>query len=221
MLKYPTLLQAININKNKSWFDIKSQKNKNINHNYNNINHEYKYTHTKKIVLNLTKDQREKIQLWLNECIDIYNITNRYIKSKIYINNTEEYINRKEFNVLVNFFNLRKILTNELKNICKQNNLPKHSADYQVKHCVEMYKSAYKNFINNHIKKFNVSDLLKDRKRKNMIIEPVNVSKKSNTIFKSIFKNIDSNIPLNIIEKNSILQYNKINNSFLIITPLK
>ena len=41
MLKYPTLLQAININKNKSWFDIKSQKNKNINHNYNNINHEY------------------------------------------------------------------------------------------------------------------------------------------------------------------------------------
>ena len=99
--------------------------------------------------------------------------------------------------------------------------MPKHSADYQVKHCVEMYKSAYKNFVNNHIKKFNVSDLLKDRKRKNMIIEPVNVSKKSNTIFKSIFKNIDSNIPLNIIEKNSILQYNKINNAFLIITPLK
>ena len=84
-----------------------------------------------------------------------------------------------------------------------------------------MYKSAYKNFINNHIKKFNVSDLLKDRKRKNMIIEPGNVSKKSNTIFKSIFKNIDSNIPLNIIEKNSILQYNKINNAFIIITPLK
>ena len=82
-----------------------------------------------------------------------------------------------------------------------------------------MYKSAYKNFINNHIKKFNVSDLLKDRKRKNMIIEPVNVSKKSNTIFKSIFKNIDSNISLNIIEKNSILQYNKINNVFIIITP--
>ena len=51
--------------------------------------------------------------------------------------------------------------------------------------------------INNHVKKFNVSDLLKDRKRKNMIIEPTNISKKSNTIF----KNIDSNIPLNIIEK--------------------
>jgi hypothetical protein len=33
-----------------------------------------------KIVLNLTKEQHEKIQLWLNECINIYNITNKYIK---------------------------------------------------------------------------------------------------------------------------------------------
>ena len=140
MLKYPTLLQAININNNKSWFDIKSQKIKILTITII-ISIMSIHIHIQKIVLRLTKDQREKIQLWLNECIDIYNITNRYIKSKIYINNTEEYINRKEFNVLVNFFNLRKILTNELKNICKQNNLPKHTADYQVKHCVEMYNN--------------------------------------------------------------------------------
>ena len=46
----------------------------------------------------------------------------------------------------------------------------KHSGDYAVKHCVEMYKSAFSNKKN--IDWFSISNLEKDRRKKNMVIEP-------------------------------------------------
>ena len=53
-----------------------------------------------------------------------------------------------------------------------------------------------------------------------MVIEPGNVSKKKNTIFASIFKeDIETNILLNTIIKNSILQLDTLTNKFVIITP--
>ena len=85
-----------------------------------------------------------------------------------------------------------------------------------------MYKSAYSNLINKHIKQFNIFDLFdlcKDRRRKNTVIEPGNVSKTANTIFASIFKKIKSNLRLSIIKKNSILQLDTLTNKFIIITP--
>jgi GH24 family phage-related lysozyme (muramidase) len=91
----------------------------------------YEKTHT--INLELTKSQKDKINLWLNDCTDIYNLTNNYIK----LNLTND--NKKS---LINFFNIRKILKNDITNVCKINKLNKHTGDYAVKHCIEMYKSA-------------------------------------------------------------------------------
>jgi len=69
----------------------------------------------------------------MNDCTDIYNLTNNYIK----LNLTND--NKKS---LINFFNIRKILKNDITNVCKINKLNKHTGDYAVKHCIEMYKSA-------------------------------------------------------------------------------
>ena len=207
---------------------LHKKKNKNIKEKYISEHYEYTYTNTKKIVLILNDKQKSIMKLWLDDAIDIYNLTNKYIKDNLktkeveYIkknNDTVIYINYTNFYELVNFIRLRKTLENELNKICKKNNLPKHQADYQVKHCVEMYKSAYSNLINKHIKKFNILDLCKDRRRKNMVIEPGNVSKTKNTIFASIFKEIKSNLRLNIIKRNSILQLDTLTNKFIIITP--
>jgi len=209
-LIYPTLLQVANKVNPNSWFKLLE---------YTNINYKkkrkvkeftttYEKTHT--INLELTKSQKDKINLWMNDCTDIYNLTNNYIK----LNLTND--NKKS---LINFFNIRKILKNDITNVCNINKLNKHTGDYAVKHCIEMYKSAISN--HNDICKFNIRDLSKDRIRKNLVIEPSTVSKKSNSIFTKILGAINSNIPLNFIKRNSILQYNNYKKSYKILVPVK
>jgi len=209
-LIYPTLLQAANKVKSNSWFRLFEYTNTNYKkkRKVKEFTTTYEKTHT--INIDLTKSQKDKINLWLNDCTDIYNLTNNYIK----LNLTND--NKKS---LINFFNIRKILKNDITNVCKINKLNKHTGDYAVKHCIEMYKSA----ISNHsdISKFNIRDLSKDRIRKNLVIEPSAVSKKSNSIFTKILGAINSNIPLSFIKRNSILQYNDYKKSYKILVPLK
>jgi transposase len=69
--------------------------------------------------------------------------------------------------------------------------------------------------------KFNINDLRKDRRRKNLIIEPASVSKKKNSIFIKELGIIKSNIPLKTISQNSVLQYDTLKNKYIIITPKK
>ena len=138
-----------------------------------------------KIKLKLNYNQKNIIKLWLDDCIDIYNLTNQYIKDNL----GQDY---KNFKQLVNFIKLRNILKDNIKNICAKNNLNKHVGDYAVKHCVEMYKSAYSNFKNNNIKTFDIKNLEKSRRRKNLIIEPAWVSKKKNSIFMKLFGEMES-----------------------------
>lgn len=209
--KYPTLLQTINKIDSNSWFDIHEQKvdNKKVSKNKEKkIKVSYIETYT--IVLNLTNIQKEKINKWLDDCIDIYNIANNYIKNNI---------NKDNKNTIINFINLRKILKNDIKNICSINGLNKHTADYAVKHCIEMYKSAFSN--HKYMEKFNIKNLEKTRRRKNLTIEPANISAKENSIFIKSLGVIDSSLPLNIISSNSILQLDTYTNKYKIITPYK
>jgi hypothetical protein len=120
--------------------------------------------------------------------------------------------------MLFNFPKLRKELNNNIKHICNINNLPKHTGDYALKHCITMYKSAISNH-NGNLNKFNIRNMMKDRRRKNLVIEPANISKKINSFCKNILGEINSNIQLNIIKQNSVLQYDCFNNKYIIITP--
>ena len=70
------------------------------------------------------------------------------------------------------------------------NKLNKHTADYAVQHCITMYKSALSNH-NNNLSKFSINDLLKTRRRKNLVVEPARVSLKKNSIFT---KQLDDNL---------------------------
>ncbi len=143
----------------------------------------------------------------------------RYLEPKViitnnYIKNTATNDNYKN---IINFFKLREIMNEPLKNTCKISGINKHTADYAIKHCVEMYKSA----ISNHkkLEKFNIQDLSKNRRRKNLVIEPASVSSKINSIFTKQLGKIKTNINLNIIKQNSILQFDTLKKSYIIITP--
>lgn len=205
---YPTLFQtAKNIDSN-SWFDIKKRKNEKYKkHRLKRIIN-YDYVKTTKIKIDFDITQKNIINKWLDDCIDIYNTTNNYIK----LNATND-----NYKNIINFYNIRKIMNDEVKNKCLINGLNKHTADYSIKHCVEMYKSGISNC--KKLENFNIRDLDKTRRRKNLIIEPASVSSKINSIFMKKLGLIKTNINLNIIKQNSILQYDSFKNTYIIITP--
>ena len=205
---YPSLLESGNIITSNSWFDIKEHKNESYNKKRKEKNIIVDYIDTIKIKLELNQKQKDIILKWLDDCSNIYNMTNEYLKTILDNNNYKK---------ILNFINLRKILNESIKKICKINNLNKHTGDYAVKHCIEMYKSAFSN--HKDISKFNIKNLDNIRRRKNIVIEPISVSKKINSIFVTELKEIKSSLPLNIITKNSILQYDSYKKTFIIITP--
>ena len=205
---YPTLLQSANNINSNAWFDINVRKNNKYNKKKRKKTIFYDYVDTLKIVIHFTDKQKQIVNKWFDDCIDVYNLTNTYIK---------QHINNINFKKLVNYYNLRQILTPQLKYICKQHNMTKHTADYNVKHCVEMYKSSFSN--HKDINKFDIKNLDKNRRRKNIIIEPQSVSSKRNSFFTSQLGEINTNLNLNIIKQNSVLQYDTIKNTYTIITP--
>jgi hypothetical protein len=198
---YPTLLQSSNTIDSHSWFDIKVRKNLEKHKSKNNISYEYDYINTLKIKLDLNSNQQNAIKLWLDDCIDIYNFTNQYIK-----NNLEK--DYKKFKQLVNFIKLRATLKTDISEVCNKNKLSKHTGDYVVKHCVEMYKSAFSNLKNKKNKSFDIKNLEKSRRRKNLTIEPQSISKKKNSFFNKILGDIKSSLPLDLI-KFITIRFNK------------
>ena len=204
---YPTLLQASNINTN-SWFNIKIYKNNACNKKKKKHTVNYTYINTNKIILYPTDKQKQIIKLWMDDCITIYNYTNWYIKYLITNTNVKQ---------VLNFINIRKQLNLTVRYICKHNNLNKHTGDYCIKHCIEMYKSAISNC--KSVEKFNIKDLKLDRGRKNFVIEPLSVSKNNNAIFIRELGEINSSLPLNTITQNSVLQYDSYKKTYCIITP--
>lgn len=209
VVHYPSLLQTANDIDSHSWFDIKERRYTGCRKKKKKRLIEYKYVETKKIVIHFTDKQKDIINKWLDDCIDIYNLTNKYMKDNL---------TNKNIKTFPNFYKIRASLKNNISDICHKNGLTKHTADYSVKHCIEMYKSAISNHLN--IDKFEIRDLLKTRKRKNLIIEPAAISKKINSFFTKTLGKIDTNINLNIIKQNSILQYDRFKKSYIIITPI-
>ena len=209
---YPTLLKSANFIKlDESWFDFTIRKNYKYRKKHCRKPKQINSTYTETFKLKLYPDEKQKkiIKSWLDDCIYIYNITNEYIKNNISVAN---------YKTLINFYDLRKKLNEKLYEVCKINKLNKHTADYCIHHCVTMYKSALSNH-KNDLSKFEIKNLVKEKRRKNLVIEPANVSKSINSIFSSQLGIISSSSPLNLINRNSILQYDRIKNEFYIIIP--
>jgi IS605 OrfB family transposase len=209
-LIYPTLLFSANNTESFSWFDIKSRKNFSHKKRKKKTIINSTYNDTFKIILNLNSRQKTIINSWLNDCICVFNITNNFIKMNLKQDNIKD---------IINFYKLRSILSIQIHEICSLHSLNKHTADYMVKHCVEMYKSALSN--HHFIDRFNIRNLLYSRRRKNLIIEPACVSSKLNSVFIKQLGKIKSNLDLNLIKRNSILQYDSYKKKYIIIVPIE
>ena len=137
---FPTLLQSSNIIQSDSWFNIIEKCNPKQQKLKNNLI-DTNYIRTMKFQIFPNKNQKKILDLWFLDCLNMYNITNSYIK--------EEY---SKSNKLDSFFTLRKKLLDKAKIIVNKNKINKHILDYAVKHCYEMWKSALSNLKNKNIK---------------------------------------------------------------------
>ena len=144
----------------------------------------------------------------MDDCISIYNFINWYLKYLITDKNVKQ---------TLNFINIIKQLNTTVRYFCELNNLNKHTGDYSIKHCIEMYKSAYSNY--KSIDKFTITDLKLDQRRKNLVIEPTSISKNNNAFFIRELWEINSSLPLNTITQNLVLQYDSYKKTYYIITP--
>ena len=128
----------------------------------------------------------------------------------------------KKLKKTLNFFNLRKILDNYVSDLHQNSTIYRHTLDYSVKLCIEMYKSLHTNFINGNIKHFNVKDLLESRRRFNLTLEPSNFNKKKNAFcctilgimkYDMLFKSLK-------LTHNIIFQYDKIKKEYYLLIPI-
>jgi transposase len=207
---FPSLLQIANKVETHSWFNINQIKNDNLN--LTSLNSKKNKTHTiktKKYIIYPNDKQKNILQQWFHSVINMYNITNNYIKTS-YNNNGQ----------IESFFTIRKLLEQDAKNIIASTHVSKHILDYSVKHCIEMYKSAISNFKKGNIKQFEISNLQHTRNRFNLVLEPNNFSKKINGFYVNALGEMKYDRKLNhLIKKNSILQYNKNKDKYYLIVP--
>jgi len=145
---YPSLLKTANKINSYSWYHLYKRKNNSHVSVPKKQSIKCNYLHTIVIVPNFTDHQKIILDVWFNACISIYNLTNSYIFHNLTNNNANHFLN---------FINIRSSINDKIKYVCNKYSLNKHTGDYAVKHCVEMYKSAFAN--HKDISKFNIKDM--------------------------------------------------------------
>lgn len=171
---------------------------------------------------------------WFCLVNNVYNHTNQFIKDNIckinyFINNKNiidfnyKFITDiKKIKDTLNFINLRKTLNNYISDLHKKSTINKHTLDYAVKLCVEMYKSLHSNFKNGNIKHFKVRDLVESRRRFNLTLEPSYFNKKKNAFCYNTLGLMKSDKLFNSLKltHNIILQYDKVKNEYYLLVPI-
>jgi IS605 OrfB family transposase len=189
---------------------------------------------TFKLKIYPSQTQSNIVYAWFELVNKVYNYTNEYIKNNICISNL--FLNNKniiqidfkfikddkKIKQILNFYNLRKTLDDYIKGLHKNSNINRHTLDYGVKLCIEMYKSLYTNYKNGNIKHFNVKNINNNKRRFNLVLEPSNFSKKKNAFCINVLDLMKSDKQFNSlkINHNVILQYDTIKKEHYLLIPV-
>lgn len=157
--------------KTNSWFDIKYYKSNHTTFENNlKIKGEKIKTkiYCKKIKLDLSTEQKEIINRWLNACSIMYNETIDFIKQ-----NKQEGFNYKKIRTYHLKEKRNEIIEKSKVLIIERNtSIPTHIIDCAIKSACSKFKSAITNYKNGHIKHFRIRKLKHSRPNKVMEIEP-------------------------------------------------
>lgn len=220
---YPQLNHIKNNINSNSWFDISECSNPNtINYDSYFDDNTDTVIRTRKIRIFPTFEQKQILQTWFNDFIDMYNKTNEYIKTKIYDENGN--LIKDNFK-LVDFRNIRdtEIMYNYKTELADISKINKQILSEAIHLNVSMYKSCITRYLNKDITKFNLNNISKNKRRKNLIIESNLISKNKNkngfciTILKEM--KTENNFYFNSINRTFKLQYDKLYNTYHLLVP--
>jgi len=209
-----------NINSN-SWFDILNLENPNKIKFKTFVDIcEETIIRTKKIQIFPSDKQKNILNKWFNNYIDVYNKTNEFIVSKIL---KDDKLIKENFKY-INFRDIRdKEMSKYKEQLSNETKINKHLLDEAIKHNVSMYKSSITNMKDKNIKDFRIRPLNKDKRRKNLIIESNLISKNKNGFCVSILNEMktENNFKLQDIDKTFTLQYDKYYNKYFVLIPVE
>lgn len=197
---------------NNTWFNINETQRYYTgcnNLNYKLTKNENVIFRAKKVKLDLNSNQRKIIDKWLYLYSEMYNITLKYIKNNI-----------KNDNKCYNFFNTRKALLNEKKELIKKSNIKVHDIDYAIKLACSNYKTAFSNLKVGNIKNFRIRYWSPNKIIKVMDLEKNNFN--NNTIRKTnlgIVKGYYNGKEFNFNSIKSDCRLQKNNNEYYLFVP--
>jgi len=212
-------------------FGNKKFNNTNLIINDEHIHNTFLKTHKLKIYPNYV--QQTILNGWFLEVNSVYNYTNQFLKNKVcipfpfmekgIIKFSCKFIDDfKIVKKVLNFQFVRKEINDYINEIHNFSSTYRHTLDYAVKLCVEMYKSAFSNYKARHIKHFNIKDIKTDKRRFNLTLEPVNFNKQFNAFAYKELGLMESDRLFNTfnINHNVILQYDQLKKSYYLLIPL-
>jgi hypothetical protein len=156
----------------------------------------------KKIRLQPTHQQKLIINSWFDAFDRMYNVTVKYVRSKIYIGGKLDLTNKND---ITNFIKVRTALSDKRNTIIKsmsdnrQKSIPVHLLDEAIKLAIANYKGCFTKLILGQIKKFRVRPLIQNRRRRILIIESAFFTR--GTFCYRTFKTMKSSEPLINIDK--------------------
>jgi len=122
---FPSIHQIATNIESHSWYNIK-QKCNTISTPKKLIKENVRCLLSKKYKLYPTKEQIKLLNIWFDTCIDVYNLSNQYIISKLFSDSGDLIISNKNY---INFFNIRKELNDKLSVLCDKTKINKHTLD--------------------------------------------------------------------------------------------
>ena len=231
MAWFPTHNSIPRLIKNFIPFGNKKFNNTNLIINEEHIHNTFLKTHKLKIYPNYV--QQTILNGWFLEVNSVYNYTNQFLKNKVcipfpfmekgIIKFSCKFIDDfKLVKKVLNFQFVRNEINDYINEIHNFSSTYRHTLDYAVKLCVEMYKSAFSNYKARHIKHFNIKNIKTDKRRFNLTLEPVNFNKQFNAFAYKELGLMESDRLFNTfnINHNVILQYDRLKKSYYLLIPL-
>jgi len=197
-----------------SWFDIKQS---NFKKKYNlSLVKDNKpceqVTKCMKINITFNPEQKEIINNWFMGCQLMYNATVKHFRKCKFHNEA----------VSTNFQCVRTDFMLPIKDEIMYNyNIPSHVLDGTIKQVCEAYKTAFTNFKNGNVKRFNIRYMKRDKKSRVMVLEKTCFKEK--TFFTSFLGKEITNtnkFDYSQIDCDSKLHYNKVTNRYTLLVPV-
>lgn len=163
-----------------------------------------------------TEEQSIILRKWLDLARKMYNITTKFIRKNIYIDNK---IDSKRVTEYVNFRRLRTKYLRDEKSKLSTNKINAHILDQAIQRCVTMYKGCLTKYKKNKHFEFRIRSIKQTKRYHSFDIEKILFSKVKNGFCTNVLGEFKTDISIINPEKGCILVYDRYTSKYTLHMP--